>query len=192
MADQVPVPSLSCSAPSESGLCGRPVVAGAPLPLCDCHFAVAADWAVATGIADDLLPSPCVVCGSAIGTRFASGWVCAVCEWPAGEIPDSDLPPPRVDVVYYIRFDHRIKIGTSANPRQRLGTLWHHELLAFERGDRHVERRRHEQFGEFRLGRSEWFDINDALTDHIAQLSAGVDDPWLLYARWRSEAIRRR
>ncbi|PPG99701.1 ATPase, partial [Rathayibacter sp. AY1H3] len=33
------------------------------------------------------------------------------------------MPPPRVDVVYYIRFGERIKIGTSGNPRQRLHRL---------------------------------------------------------------------
>ena len=30
--------------------------------------------------------------------------------------------------------DDRIKIGTSGNPRGRLGQIWHDELLAFERG----------------------------------------------------------
>ena len=55
-------------------------------------------------------------------------------------MPDGDLAPPRVDVVYYLRQrDHvgdRVKIGTTANPRQRLARISHQDLLAFERGDR--------------------------------------------------------
>ncbi|MFD1713756.1 GIY-YIG nuclease family protein [Amnibacterium flavum] len=185
-------PTVACLAHDHDGApCPRPAHAAAPLALCESHLVLAADWAVSIGAVDDLLPSPCVACGSTVGTRYASGWICAVCEWRLGDVPDGELPAPRVDVVYYIRFDDRIKIGTTANPRQRLGTLWHEELLAFERGDRLVERRRHEQFAEHRLGRSEWFSINAPLTAHVDELRAGVDDPWLLYARWRSHAVHR-
>ena len=97
----------------------------------------------------------------------------------------------RVDVVYYVRYDDRIKIGTSASPRQRLAAIWHHELLAFERGDRTVERRRHEQFAADRYPRTEWFRRSSALEAHIAGLAAGVGDPWELHARWVSEAAAR-
>jgi hypothetical protein len=104
-------------------------------------------------------------------------------------VPDDELGVVRVDVVYYIRFDDRIKIGTSSNPGQRLGTLWHDELLAFEQGDRLVERRRHGQFAATRFGRTEWFARSTELDEHVAVLAAGVDDPWQRYARWRSEAL---
>ena len=62
---------------------------------------------------------PAGSCGSRLGIRYPSGWLCAVCEWRHGDLIDHELPPPRVDVVYYLRYDERVKIGTSSNPRQR-------------------------------------------------------------------------
>lgn len=163
----------------------------APVPLCEWHLAAASEWDQRYNGVTDTLPSPCVLCGSRLGIRYPSGWLCAVCEWRHGDVVDGELPPPRVDVVYYLRFDDRIKIGTTANPRQRLGALWHDELLAFERGDRTVERCRHEEFAADRFGGTEWFRRSGALRQHIAGLAAGVDDPWSLHARWVSEAVAR-
>jgi hypothetical protein len=165
------------------------VPADAPFPLCERHLAVAADWGAAHDGVTDVPPSPCGLCGSRLGVRYPSGWLCAVCEWRHGEIPDADFPPPRVDVVYYLRYADRVKIGTSANPRQRFGAIWHDELLAFERGGRTLEQRRHAQFAADRYAGTEWFRRSEALTAHIAVLAAGVDDPWQLHARWLSEAL---
>ena len=111
-----------------------------------------------------------------------------MCEWRVGSVADP-VARVRLDVVYYLRFGDRIKIGTTANPRQRLAALPYDELLAFERGDRALERRRHTQFGEYRIARSEWFAAHGALADHIDVLRAGVDDPWSLYALWRSQRL---
>lgn len=172
--------------------CRRAADPDAPVRLCAWHLAAAAEWAGATDGVTDVLPAPCRVCGSRLGVRWPSGWLCAVCEWRHGDTVDDELPPPRVDVVYYLRFEDRIKIGTSAQPRRRLATLWHDELLAFEPGDRLVEGRRHAQFAAERFGRTEWFRRSDALDAHVAALSAGVDDPWARHARWVSEAIARR
>lgn len=169
--------------------CASSIPAGAPVPLCARHAAVAAEWVAETEGVDDVLPSPCPVCGARLGVHYPSGWLCSVCEWAYGSVPDSEFAPPRVDVVYYIRFDDRIKIGTTANPRQRLSTLWHDQLLAFERGDRAVERARHAQFAAHRFDRTEWFAAAPPLLQHVAAIAAGVDDPWALHARWRSEAL---
>ncbi|MBD8610212.1 GIY-YIG nuclease family protein [Frigoribacterium sp. CFBP 13729] len=169
--------------------CGRPVEPGAPAPLCAWHLDAAADWSEREHGLTDLLPSPCVACGSRLGVHWPSGWLCAVCEWRHGDSPDGELAPPRVDVVYYLRFDDRIKIGTSSDPRRRLARIWHDDLLAFERGDRLVEHRRHVQFAEHRLARTEWFTAAPELLAHAATLRAGSDDPWSSYARWRSEAL---
>lgn len=165
--------------------------ADAPIPLCEWHLTAAAEWSEARHGVTDALPSPCPVCGSRLGVAYPSGWLCAVCEWHYGDIVDDDLAPPRVDVVYYLRYDDRIKIGTTANPRQRLAAIWHDELLAFERGDRTVEGRRHAQFAADRFPRTEWFRASEALITHVAELAAGVEDPWVLHARWRSEALAR-
>ncbi|GAB3396026.1 hypothetical protein GCM10027568_29270 [Humibacter soli] len=172
--------------------CSAAVAAGAPIPVCTHHLAVGADWVAQEYGAEDVLPTPCPACGARVGIRYPSGWVCAVCEWVYGTSPDDDLPLPRVDVVYYIRFDDRMKIGTSSNLRQRMSQLWHHELVALERGTRTREHARHAQFAEWRLGTSEWFQLSPELAEHVEALRAGVDDPWELYARWVSEAVARR
>jgi hypothetical protein len=173
--------------------CRRAVEQGSPLNLCAEHLLEAYEWTSRTVGVTDLLPSPCLACGARAGIRYPSGWICATCEWRVGDIPDLELGAVRVDVVYYLRFGDRIKIGTSSNPRSRLAQLRWDELLAFERGDRATEQRRHAQFAEYRYPGSEWFRSHGALTGHIASLSAGIDDPWGLYKRWLSErlALRR-
>lgn len=178
-----------CLAPVAPGATCGAEGTSAPVPLCAKHLGSVADWLDAEFGRTDLLPVACRACGSRLGVHFPSGWICAVCEWRVGEVLDGELPPPRVDIVYYIRFDDRIKIGTTANPRQRLQRLWHDDVLAFERGDRLVERRRHAQFAGLRQGTSEWFSPAPTLDRHIESLSAGVDDPWSLYARWVSDAV---
>jgi hypothetical protein len=175
---------MSCCIPGCDAMRSEDV----PLPLCETHFAVAADWSSRTQGVTDLLPSACLACGSRIGARYPSGWVCAVCEWRYGDVPDSDVAPPRVDVVYYLRNGDRVKIGTTANPRQRFAAIWHEEVMAFERGDRRRERYRHEQFAADRLGGSEWFDLTPAIAEHV-DIVAGGRDPWDVYARWMSEAV---
>ena len=160
----------------------------APVRLCELHLAAAADWAERTHGVTDLLPAACRACGSPHGIHYPSGWVCAVCEWRYGELPDADLVPPRVDVVYYLRNGDRVKIGTTANPRRRFQAIWHEQVLAFERGDRHLERQRHERFADERFTGSEWFRMSPRLIAHIASVAAGVADPWERHARWVSEA----
>lgn len=162
--------------------------ADAPLALCEPHLALAGEWDQRRHGVADVLPSPCRLCGSRVGIRYPSAWVCAVCEWRHGELVDHELPPPRVDVVYYLRVADRVKIGTSANPRQRLHALWHDEVLAFERGDRRLERRRHEQFANERFDRTEWFRLSDRLRAHIDVVRGGAGDPWDPYLRWMSES----
>lgn len=132
------------------------------------------------------MPGSCRLCGHLDGRRTPDGWRCAVCNWRYGDAPDPDLPRPRVDVVYYLRFDARVKIGTSSQPRRRLAALWHDELLAFERGDQTLERRRHAEFAALREG-GEWFTAAPELLTHAAELRGDVD-PWRRYARWVSEA----
>lgn len=172
--------------------CDDQADADAPVPLCPAHLAAAGDFSGQLFGVEDALPSPCVACGSRVGVRYSSGLVCAVCEWVYGTVPDDELPPPRVEVVYYIRFHDRMKIGTTANLGQRMRQLWHDELVALELGGRARERQRHEQFAQWRLGTSEWFSLSPPLLDHVRVLSAGVDDPWALHARWMSEAVAAR
>lgn len=171
---------VSCAATAEPD---------APVPLCTQHLLVAYEWMSRDVGVTDLLPSACLACGSRVGVRYPAGWVCATCEWRVGDIPEGAGTPIRVDVVYYIRFGERIKIGTSGNPRGRLAALPWEEVLAFERGGRAVEQRRHALFAEHRIPGSEWFHSNDALTAHIDELREGVDDPWDRYALWVSQEL---
>lgn len=134
------------------------------------------------------LPGPCLLCGGVRGDRRSGRWHCAICDWPYGDVPDDDLPRPRVDVVYYLRFDRRVKIGTSARPRQRLARIRHDELLAFERGDRSLEQQRHREFAEWREG-GEWFTFCAPLEAHTRGLRR-TGDPWHQYARWVSETLQ--
>lgn len=185
-----------CTLPDSSGTrCDRPVEAGAPLALCAAHLRAAHDWVERAVGATDLLPSPCVACGYRIGVRYPAGWLCARCEWRVGDVPDAELADvgaPRIDVVYYVRWRDQVKIGTTANPRRRLAALPVEEVLAFERGDRLVERRRHEQFASRRFPGTEWFQLHAELLDLTAELSAGVDDPWVLVDRWVSRRLAAR
>ena len=128
------------------------------------------------------LPAPCLLCRARRAERHDGALRCARCGWRFGDAPDPDLPRPRIDVVYYLRWRDRIKIGTTANPRQRLAAITHEELLAFERGDRALEHDRHDEFAPLRLG-GEWFAADDALVAHAARLR-GDGDPWDRYVRW--------
>lgn len=161
------------------------------LDLCEHHLALAAETVAEAHGETDLLPAPCRLCGSPVGVRYPSGWICAVCEWRHGEVVDGALPPPRVDVVYYLGFRDRVKIGTSANPRRRLAAIRHDELLAFERGDRMREQARHAHFAAERLEHSEWFRRSPALDAHIDALRGDVD-PWTRHARWVAAALATR
>jgi hypothetical protein len=167
--------------------CGGTADPDAPIALCTYHFEVAHDWVAQGSGVTDALPAPCLACGSRLGVRYPSGWLCAVCEWRVGDIPDEGVAVNRMDVVYYLRFGDRIKIGTSANPRQRLASIRHDDLLAFERGNRLTEQKRHRQFAAHRLDTSEWFSAHEEILAHVDVLRAGIDDPWAQYARWRSE-----
>lgn len=179
----------ACSITLADGPCPRPAEPGAPLELCTRHLLEAHDW-VARGVGvTDLLPGPCLVCGSPDGVEYPSGRVCAVCEWRVGDVPDLTVADPRIDVVYYLRYRDQIKIGTSANPRMRVASLPHDEVLAFELGDRLVERRRHEQFAAHRFAGTEWFAVHDALLAHVTELRLGVRDPWAQYDRWVSRRL---
>lgn len=180
----------ACAIVSANGrACSEPVDSDAPLNLCARHLLAAHDWVARDVGTTDTLPSPCLACGSRLGVRYPSGWLCAICDWRVGDLPHHNVAGLRVDVVYYLRRGDQIKIGTSGNVRNRLAALHFDEVLAFERGNRQREHRRHLQFGSYRILRTEWFDVHDALSDHIRTLREGIDDPWSQYALWRSQQI---
>lgn len=79
-------------------------------------------------------------------------------------------------LVYYILFGSRIKIGISTSLRSRLDSLPRGvRVLATEPGGRDVERQRHSQFADCRVG-GEWFRPTRALLVHIANLALAESD----------------
>ena len=179
---------ISCRASDEGAPCAAPANSDAGLGLCTNHLLAAHAWVEGAHGSTDLLPSPCLACGSRLGVRYPSGWLCAICEWRVGSVPEGG-DPVRVDVVYYIRFRDRIKIGTSGNPRGRISSLPHEEVLAFERGNRRLEQHRHAQFASHRISGTEWFHRHDALDQHLLMLTNDVSDPWDRYELWLSQEL---
>lgn len=142
--------------------------------------------------ASSTLERPCRLCGALEGVRDLDGVRCAICGWRVGDAIDEGLPPPRIDVVYYLRLGERVKIGTTFSPRQRFAALPHDEVLAFEPGDRAVEQARHREFAADRLGTSEWFALSAGIRSHIRAVRGDADDAWQQWARLVSAAYRRR
>lgn len=94
--------------------------------------------------------------------------------------------------VYYMRINGHIKIGYTANLRQRSrnyppGT----ELLAVEPGTRDLEKQRHGQFSRSLAQGREWFAESDALTAHIEKLAAEYVTPTaLMYSYTKHEGSK--
>lgn len=94
-----------------------------------------------------------------------------------------DVLAQRVNVVYYIQWADRIKIGTSANLPSRLRALTYDRLLAIEPGSHALEHMRHLEFRAHRV-RGEWFANAKQLRDHIDRIVALHGDPRATYVKW--------
>lgn len=80
--------------------------------------------------------------------------------------------PDSTGLVYYIRINGQVKIGYTANLKQRSRAYPPgSELLAVEPGTRDTERERHIQFSRFRARGREWFIESPELAAHIAALA---------------------
>lgn len=91
-------------------------------------------------------------------------------------IPTDDEP-----IVYYVRRANLVKIGTTKRPRERFATLLPDEILAWEPGDRAMERIRHQKFAAWRIGGSEYFESSDLLNRHVNEmrrLHGGPEPDW--------------
>ena len=75
------------------------------------------------------------------------------------------------NVVYYVRFRDRVKIGTTGNLFQRLRHLPVEEIVGYEPGDIHLEKARHEEFNMWRI-HHEWFEIVPSLKAHINNVTS--------------------
>lgn len=130
-----------------------------------------------------LSPDPCPACGvkALVGYQRGQQLDCQSCgqivplREPLPRLKLSDVqPPPIEDVVYYVQFGDRVKIGTTRNLAQRLAALPHDRLLATEPGGRDLEQSRHRQLRASRVaGQREWFHMTDEVLAHIGSLKHG-------------------
>jgi hypothetical protein len=83
------------------------------------------------------------------------------------------LPEDGVSIVYYLRVGKYIKIGQTINPGQRIRVYPpDSELLAYELGDRTLEKLRIKQFRRSLRSGFEWFAPTDDLLKHIDHIRA--------------------
>ena len=90
---------------------------------------------------------------------------------PTGSIHDYRHDP----IVYYMRMDRLIKIGTTTNICMRAGAIMPQGVLAVEWGARIEEGRRHAEFwSDYSHG--EWFWLREPLWAHIQSLRETAED----------------
>lgn len=117
---------------------------------------------------DDVSGDARCVWGTCDFTATASDF-CDLCDERIREMAEE------CEMVYYVRFGDRVKIGTTKNLRQRLTVVPHDEVMATEPGGPHVERQRHKQFAHLQIRKGshrEWFTLTPELADHIAVVRA--------------------
>lgn len=85
-------------------------------------------------------------------------------------------------VIYYVRFAHLIKIGTTTDLAKRLEVIPWDELLLTEPGSYRLERERHLQFADCNY-RNEWFKQDEKLMAFIEQRRGELKE--LNRATWR-------
>lgn len=85
---------------------------------------------------------------------------------PTPAVPPETAQGLRHDVVYYMRFGNRIKIGTSGVLYTRVQGLKPDEVLAAEPGSYDLEAQRHREFAPYR-DHGEYFFPAPALLAHI-------------------------
>jgi len=98
--------------------------------------------------------------------------------------PPVHLIEGRASAVYYIRFENRVKIGTSRDLPARLGALPHDEILAIEPGGHSMEHLRHLQFSHLRTN-GEWFLVDPELRRHIIGVRAKFGSPLAAWKAWK-------
>lgn len=159
---------------------GSQPVAGCPVGLCAGHLAQAVEWFAAESRMpiEMQLGRPCSGCDlKALRASMDGAVICQACGHTE-TVPAEDLsfepfeqPAQQVEVVYYMRFADRIKIGTTVDLPRRLGDLHCDALLGYELGGHDLEKRRHRQFFRSRvIPHREWFFQSEELLAHIAAL----------------------
>lgn len=135
-----------CSAP----VCGAPSMEDVPFPVCERHYVALVRHY----------------------NQVVSAHGLVLDEWSEvaglGVQPQAPIEDVR-EVVYFIRYRDRIKIGTTIRLRDRLRALPFDDLLAVIPGGREVERDWHLRY-EGHRDHGEWFAYTEAMIDTIRAL----------------------
>lgn len=99
-------------------------------------------------------------------------------------------------IIYYMRMDRLVKIGTTTNICARVSAVMPQGVLAVEPGDRRREQLRHRQFRAFH-SHLEWFWLRETLWEYIVDLRARFEkaqgyptEDWLSQHGVRRDALR--
>jgi hypothetical protein len=94
------------------------------------------------------------------------------------EAEKAALRQDREGFVYYLRVGERMKIGYSADVKQRMRAYPPgSQLLAVEPGDRDLERQRHQQFAGSRTDGREWFRPTADILELIEEIVEAHGEP---------------
>lgn len=108
------------------------------------------------------------------------GFMRDLLEYGTFPAPKRDPEPPKAQAyVYYLMIGpSTVKIGTTRGLPQRLNALRTEAqyVVAIERGGRDLERRRHKEFADERIGRREDFRLSNRLKSHIEALQPDRDE----------------
>jgi hypothetical protein len=190
-----------CPITPDDGMdCQKAPGADTPSSMCDDHFAeVAHAYHSPEQVAK---PGWCEHCNSMAlwAFRYTGRGFCGNCGMSStpqaapqvltrdtGTSTPNDLSRPGAhpEIVYYIRFGDRIKIGTTSNLRQRMLSVYHDEILAVEQGGRPEEAARHRQFARLMVAsQREWFHLAPELVAHINALRQVNGPPKEATKRW--------
>ena len=141
-------------------LCGRPTCEGAPSPICREH-AQAVYLYVESRLRPERIEEDQATDLEALYAKHAE---------MRERYAETHPPVNRAnEVVYYIRFGDRVKIGYTTNMYSRMMAIPHDEVLATEPGTMQDERARHAAFADLRVT-GEWFRYEEPLVSHIAGL----------------------
>lgn len=161
----VPAPrSTQCVGTHRGEPCRLPPVVTEPLLLCEQHYADTGleeyhRWI--HGRPDEI--------NARIQRLFDERWAeMMAVEYHFPHVPTTQELEER-GVVYFIRSQDQVKIGTTLNLLQRMAafSVPHITLLATEPGYKKRERELHLRFAGLRLSRREWFRLEPPLTDYI-------------------------
>lgn len=179
----------TCSAPAQD-------LVASPVPLCEQHImdvykatnklltiGKSSDEYALLPMEQDMIPGPCPACGLcgylAVSITERVHCLNASCRYEAWVDEFETLrrnllfqAAGKSDVVYYLKFRDRVKIGVTNNLKRRCSEIVTVELVyGFELGSLEVERRRHRQFAESRMI-GEWFEDTPRIRAHVNNVCA--------------------